>query len=81
MFRTLDLLILLIILPICIIPYLLIFFILYFFEGYPIFFRQIRLGKDQKEFYLYKFRTMIIGAEHIGTKLNSYKVNFVITIL
>ena len=29
----------------------------------PIFYRQIRLGKDEKEFYLIKFRTMVENAE------------------
>jgi sugar transferase (PEP-CTERM system associated) len=31
-------------------------------EG-PVFYRQERLGKDQKPFYLYKFRSMLDGAE------------------
>nr|WP_172805455.1 sugar transferase [Bacillus mycoides] len=29
----------------------------------PIFFKQIRMGKDGKEFYIYKFRSMVINAE------------------
>ena len=32
----------------------------------PVFFKQERVGKDQKVFYIYKFRTMIQNAEHIG---------------
>lgn len=32
----------------------------------PIFFKQERLGKDQKIFNIYKFRTMVDGAEKIG---------------
>ncbi|KAA0764905.1 sugar transferase [Bacillus sp. SH5-2] len=29
----------------------------------PVFFRQVRIGKDGKEFYIYKFRSMVVDAE------------------
>ncbi len=29
----------------------------------PVFFKQIRMGKNGKEFYIYKFRSMIVNAE------------------
>ncbi|HDR7827324.1 TPA: sugar transferase [Bacillus anthracis] len=29
----------------------------------PVFFKQVRMGKDGKEFYIYKFRSMIVNAE------------------
>jgi exopolysaccharide biosynthesis polyprenyl glycosylphosphotransferase len=32
----------------------------------PIFFKQVRIGKNQKEFYIYKFRTMVVNADKIG---------------
>lgn len=32
-------------------------------SGFPVFFRQKRVGKDGAVFWLYKFRTMVIGAE------------------
>lgn len=39
----------------------------------PIIFKQKRLGKAGKEFYIYKFRTMIVGAEKMGTGVYSKK--------
>lgn len=34
-------------------------------EG-PVFFKDVRVGKDGKHFILYKFRTMILGADKMG---------------
>jgi len=34
-------------------------------SGWPIFYRHKRMGKDGKEFWLYKFRSMVIGADEI----------------
>ena len=33
----------------------------------PVFFKQERLGKDGVPFYIIKFRTKVVNAEHIGT--------------
>ena len=35
----------------------------------PVFFRQDRLGKDGKVFKIFKFRTMVVNAENMGTGL------------
>ncbi|MBN2367916.1 exopolysaccharide biosynthesis polyprenyl glycosylphosphotransferase [Candidatus Woesearchaeota archaeon] len=37
----------------------------------PIFYMQERIGKDYKPFLCYKFRTMIVGADKVKTKLKS----------
>ena len=31
----------------------------------PVIFKQVRLGKDHKEFNMYKFRSMVVGAEWV----------------
>ena len=40
---------------------LLISLAIYFFDKGPIFFRQLRVGKDGRKFLIYKFRTMKIN--------------------
>ena len=55
----LSVLALLLLSPILLLTYLLI----KLEDGGPAFFTQIRIGKDNKEFKIYKFRTMILGAE------------------
>ena len=39
----------------------------------PVIFKQERLGKYGKVFEMYKFRSMCVGAEHMGTGQYSYK--------
>lgn len=39
----------------------------------PVIFKQERLGKDGKVFEMYKFRSMCVGAEHMGKGQYSYK--------
>ena len=31
----------------------------------PIFYKQIRIGKDEKPFYIYKYRTMVINSDEV----------------
>lgn len=45
----------------------------------PVFFLQGRLSKNGKVFTMYKFRTMIENAEHIGTGLFNYANDFRVT--
>lgn len=35
----------------------------------PVFFRQIRIGKDEKPFHIFKFRTMVVNAEKKGLQI------------
>jgi len=35
----------------------------------PVFFKQVRVGKDEKEFEMYKFRSMVSNAEELLTSL------------
>ncbi|MBQ6590697.1 MAG: sugar transferase [Lachnospiraceae bacterium] len=39
----------------------------------PVIFKQVRLGKDHKEFNMYKFRSMVVDAEHTGSGVYSGK--------
>ena len=39
----------------------------------PAFFKQTRRGKDGRIFSMYKFRSMVVNAEHLGTGLFNYE--------
>lgn len=48
-------------------PFFLLFALLIVADsGFPVFYRQQRVGKDEKDFYLFKFRTMRIGSDKQG---------------
>lgn len=36
----------------------------------PVFFRQVRVGKDERPFRIVKFRTMVVDAERVGPKIS-----------
>lgn len=59
---------------IILLPFFIIFSIIIKLESKgPIFFKQERIGKNGKVFKIYKFRSMIVGAENSGTKNYSFK--------
>ena len=39
----------------------------------PVFFRQIRITTGGKEFKIFKFRTMVVDAEKLGTQVTAYQ--------
>lgn len=56
--RLLDISLIIIFSPILILTFLLVSSLIYLFDGKPILFRQKRIGKNCREFIIYKFRTM-----------------------
>ena len=60
--------------------FLAIFFPIYLIVGLaviidskgPVIFKQLRLGFNGKEYYIFKFRSMVINAENMGTGLFNY---------
>lgn len=72
MTRILDLVLIFILFPVIFPVFVFIFIMSLIFHGKSVFFKQQRLGKNKKIFYLYKFRSMILNAQNIGTGLYSY---------
>ena len=64
-----------IVIPSIIIIFIPVFFLITIFiklDGNgPVFFRQVRVGKDGKEFQIFKFRTMIVNAEEKGLQIST----------
>jgi len=48
-------------------------------SGSPVIFKQLRVGINGKHFTIYKFRTMVVNAEKIGTCLDSYENDYRVT--
>ena len=61
--RSLDLLIVIILLPVVLPLLALISVLIYVFDPGPIFFNQTRAGENGKPFTMHKFRTMVAGSE------------------
>lgn len=64
--RLIDFIVSLILLIICLIPFLIIALLIKIDSSGSIFYRQVRIGKNTKEFKIYKFRTMVSNADQIG---------------
>ncbi|MBI2644499.1 MAG: sugar transferase [Candidatus Wildermuthbacteria bacterium] len=64
-----DFWIALVVLIVCTLPFLMIALLIVFDSKGPIFFRQERVGKYGKIFKIWKFRTMVDHAAHIGLGL------------
>ncbi|MGJ0288447.1 sugar transferase [Aliarcobacter cryaerophilus] len=64
--RIIDLIVSLILLIILIIPFILIAILIKLDSKGNIFYRQIRIGQNCKEFKIFKFRTMVSNADKIG---------------
>lgn len=84
--RLTEILIIIILLPIFLILIISLSFILLIFQGRPILYQQIRVGKNKKKFNIYKFRTMKINKDKemdfsgkkitkIGEYLRKYKLD------
>jgi lipopolysaccharide/colanic/teichoic acid biosynthesis glycosyltransferase len=61
--RTMDIALCLMIVPLVLPLMLLVMVLIYIDSPGPIFFRQLRTGKDGRRFRMYKFRTMVPNAE------------------
>lgn len=71
--RFLDLVMTIILLVICLIPMTIIAIAIKIDSKGPVFFKQIRTGKDGKTFMLYKFRSMVADNDvHNFTTENRY---------
>lgn len=56
-----------------VIPFLIIAIAIKATSKGPVFFRQVRVGKNGKEFRIFKFRTMIVNAEQKGLQITTGK--------
>lgn len=61
---TVSLLLIIILIPV----FLIVAFIVLIDSGHPVIFKQYRVGKDNKLFYIYKFRTMKVNTRNTSTE-------------
>lgn len=71
--RFLDITVALVALIVLCLPLLAVALLIKVTSPGPVLFRQTRLGKDGREFQIYKFRSMCVGAEQMGTGVYSGK--------
>ena len=60
---TVSLLLIIVLMPV----FLIVALIVLIDSGYPVIFKQYRVGKDNKLFYIYKFRTMKVNTRNTST--------------
>lgn len=63
--RLLDIAVALVLFLIFLPVWIIVPILIYFDSGFPIIFRHRRVGKDGREFFLYKFRSMVANADDI----------------
>ena len=68
--RTIDILVSMIALLILAIPMLIVALIIKLEDGSPAIYKQLRMGKDLKPFYIYKFRTMKTQRKELKSDLS-----------
>jgi len=69
--RIFDIVTSLIIIAILMPLFMLISMVVLLFDGYPVIYKQKRIGLNWKPFYIYKFRTMVKNADAIGLGITS----------
>jgi lipopolysaccharide/colanic/teichoic acid biosynthesis glycosyltransferase len=75
--RLIDIVVSFVLLCLLAVPFMLIAIAIYFDDGGPIFFRQVRIGKNGKEFKIFKWKTMLNNSAEIGpfnTQVNDPRV-------
>ena len=72
--RLIAILLLIILIPV----FLIVSIIIVLYDGFPIIFKQKRIGKNNNYFYLYKFRTMNRDCPEIATHLMSNPEKYII---
>lgn len=68
--RMVDLVVSSLLFVILLIPFVIIAILIKLEDGGPVFFKQKRVGKNLKEFYIYKFRSMKTTREQFGGELS-----------
>ena len=63
--RVIDLLLSLLVMPVYLIVYIFVGAIIKFTDGGPVLYKSVRIGKDGKPFYMYKFRTTKVNADKL----------------
>lgn len=71
--RALDFMIALIAIPILLPLFIFVLFLIKFSSSGPIIYSQERVGLNSRIFHLYKFRSMVINADQIGTSVTTGK--------